>query len=274
MKQYIVDAFTDRVFRGNQAAVCILDEWPDDGLMRNIAKENNFSETAFAVKEGDDYHLRWFTPAGEIDFCGHATLGTSFVIFNYYEKDRSEITFTAQVGKLSVKRREDVFEMDFPVYSLNQVEVTDLMEEAAGIRPLEAYLDRDLLLVLPDAASVRELKPNLGKMKELEGLIVAVTASSDQEGTDCISRVFAPKLNIPEDPVTGSTHCMIAPYWCRRLGRSSLVCVQASERSGILYTSLCENRVKIAGKAVLFSEGTILEGGCFNSEPAGHPESD
>ena len=260
MEQYIVDAFSDEVFGGNQAAVCVLDEWPADGLMQSIAKENNFSETAFAVKEGNDYHLRWFTPGGEIDFCGHATLGASFVILNYYEEAQSEVTFVTQVGKLTVRRKDDVLEMDFPAYSLNRIEVTDQMENAIGVRPLEAYIDRDLLLVLPDAASVRELQPDQSKMKDLEGLLVAVTAPSDQDEHDCVSRVFAPKLNVPEDPVTGSAHCMITPYWCSRLGKNELVCYQASERSGVLYTSLCEDRVKVAGKGVLFSKGTILEG--------------
>jgi len=259
MRQYIVDAFTDKVFSGNQAAVCILDEWPADELMQSIAKENNFSETAFAVKEGENYHLRWFTPGGEIDFCGHATLGTSFVILNYYEKNQSEVTFVTQVGKLTVKRKDDVFEMDFPAYSIQKIEVTDQMEDSIGIRPLEAYIDRDLLLVLPDAASVRELQPDQSKMKDLEGLLVAVTASADQNDYDCVSRIFAPKMNVPEDPVTGSTHCMITPYWCSRLGKNELVCYQASKRSGILYTSLCGDRVKVAGKAVLFSKCVILE---------------
>ena len=259
MKQYIVDAFTNKVFAGNQAAVCILDEWPDDKLMQSIAKENNFSETAFVVKEGNTYHLRWFTPGGEIDFCGHATLGTAYVILNYYEKDQQEVSFNTQVGKVIVKRKDDLYEMNFPAYTLNKVEVTDQMEEALGIRPIEAYIDRDLMLVLPDAASVRNLKPNLNKIKNLEGLLVAVTAPADQEGFDCISRIFAPKLGIPEDPVTGSTHCMITPYWCHRLSKQELICFQASERSGILYTKLCGDRVKIAGQAVLFSKGTILE---------------
>ena len=258
MKQYIVDAFTDRMFGGNQAAVCILDEWPADDLMQSIAKENNISETAFAVKEGDDYRLRWFTPGGEIDFCGHATLGASFVIMNYYEEDQSEITFVTQVGKLNVKRKDDVFEMDFPAYSVQRIEVSDQMEEAIGVRPLEAYIDRDLLLVLPDAASVKELKPDQRKMKDILGLLVAVTAPADLDGYDCVSRIFAPKLNVSEDPVTGSAHCMITPYWCSRLGKNDLVCYQASERSGILYTSLCGDRVKVAGKGVLFSKGTIL----------------
>lgn len=259
MKQYIVDAFTDKVFSGNQAAVCILDEWPVDELMQSIAKENNFSETAFAVKEGDDYHLRWFTPGGEIDFCGHATLGTAFVIFNYYEENKSEITFITQVGKLTVICKDDIFEMDFPAYSIHKIEVTEQMEAAIGIRPLEAYIDRDLLLVLPDTASVKELQPDQRKMKDLEGLLVAVTAPADQDDYDCVSRIFAPKLDVPEDPVTGSTHCMITPYWCSRLGKNRLVCYQASERSGILYTSLHGDRVKVAGKAVLFSKGTVLE---------------
>jgi PhzF family phenazine biosynthesis protein len=259
MKQYIVDAFTDQVFEGNQAAVCILDQWPSDKLMQNIAKENCFSETAFAVKEGHDYHLRWFTPEGEIDFCGHATLGASYVILNYYEKDKTEVTFTTQVGRLTVKRNDDLYEMDFPAYSLKKIEVTNEMQEAIGIPPLEAYIDRDLLLVLNDADAVRNLQPDQNKLEELEGLLVAVTAPAHQEGFDCISRVFAPKLGIPEDPVTGSTHCMITPYWCNRLGKLELSCFQASDRSGMLYTKLCGDRVKIAGKAVLFSKGTILE---------------
>lgn len=259
MKQYIVDAFTNQLFKGNQAAVCILEEWPADSLMLNIAKENNLSETAFTVKEGNAYHLRWFTPGGEIDFCGHATLGTAYVILNYYEKDQSEITFITQVGKLTVMRKNDLYEMDFPAYSLHKIEVTDQIEKAIGIRPLEAYIDRDMLLVLPDAASVKNLQPNQNKLKELDGLLVGVTAPADEEGFDCISRIFAPKLDIPEDPVTGSTHCMITPYWSKRLSKNELSCFQASERSGILYTKICGERVKVAGKALLFSKGTILE---------------
>ncbi|MCI2184112.1 MAG: PhzF family phenazine biosynthesis protein [Olsenella sp.] len=212
MKQYIVDAFTDNVFGGNQAAVCVLDEWPTDSLMQNIAKENNFSETAFAVREENGYRLCRFTPGGGIDFCGHATLGASFVILNYYERGKSEVTFVTQFGKLTVKRQGDVYEMDFPAYSLQRTNVTDQMEGALGVRPLEAYIDRDLLVVLPDAASVEGLNPDQDKMKDLPGLLVAVTAPADRDGYDCVSRVFTPKLSVPEDPVTGSTHCMITPY--------------------------------------------------------------
>ena len=160
MKQYIVDAFAERVFTGNQAAVCIMDEWAETDLMKLIAKENNFSETAFAVKEGNAYQLRWFTPGDEVDFCGHATLGTSFVLFNFYEKEAEEIIFQTQVGTLHVRRKNDLYEMDFPAYTLKEIQVTDEMEQAAGIRPLATYIDRDLLLVLPSEKDVRNVKPD------------------------------------------------------------------------------------------------------------------
>ena len=260
MKQYIVDAFSNKVFGGNQAAFCVLDNWVSDELMQKIAKENNFSETAFAVKEGENYNLRWFTPLSEIDFCGHATLGAAFVLFNFYEKDKGVIIFDTHVGKLTVERKENIYEMDFPAYSLNKVEVTDTMEYALGIRPLEAYIDRDLLLVLPDAESVRKLNPDQAKLKELDGMAMAVTAHSDTDEYDCVSRVFVPGMGIPEDPVTGSTHCMITPYWCGRLDKCEIVCYQASDRGGVLYTKLCGDRVKVAGNAVLYSQGVILEG--------------
>lgn len=259
MKQYIVDAFADRVFSGNQAAVCVLDEWPADVLMQSIAKENRFSETAFTVKEGDVYHLRWFTPSGEIDFCGHATLGATFVLFRYYEKNAENIRFRTQVGELTVTRENDLYQMDFPAYQCREIPITDTMEEALGIRPVEAYLDRDLLLVLPDADTVRFLAPDSGKLLQLDGLLTVVTAVSDLPEYDCVSRVFAPKLGIEEDPVTGSSHCMITPYWCGRLKKKSLVCYQASERKGLLYTRQKENRIEVAGKAVLYSEGEILK---------------
>ena len=259
MKQYIVDAFTDTLFKGNQAAVCVMTSWPDDQLMQNIARENNFSETAFTVKEGNIYHLRWFTPGGEVDFCGHATLGTSYVLFNFYETEAGKITYLTKVGELSVERKDSLYVMDFPAYHLNRVEVTDKMTEAIGIKPLEAYLDRDLLLVLPKADDVRNLRFDLNRISELDGLTLAVTAPSDTEEYDSISRVFVPKLNVNEDPVTGSSHCMIAPYWSRRLGKNKLTCFQASERSGILYVECLGERVSIAGKAVLYSEGEILK---------------
>lgn len=258
MKQFIVDAFTDHVFGGNQAAVCVMDRWPDDALMQKITIENKFSETAFAVKEGEAYHLRWFTPGGEIDFCGHATLGTSYVLFRFYEPDAQVIRFITQVGELTVERDGSRIIMDFPAYSCKSAEVTEQMADAIGAEPLEAYMDRDLLLVLKDAETVRKMQPDMEKLMQLDGLLTVVTAPSDDPAYDSVSRVFGPKLEIDEDPVTGSSHCMITPYWCDRLGKDSLTCFQASERSGILYTQRVDDRIKVAGEAVLYSEGEIL----------------
>lgn len=148
MRQYVVDAFTDFVFRGNQAAVCVLDQWPDDELMMNIARENNFSETAFTVREGDKWHLRWFTPGGEIDLCGHATLGIAYVLFRFYEKDADRLVFTTLSGDLIVTKEGDLLEMELPAYDLVPVEVTDEMEQALGSRLLEAFMGRELLCVM------------------------------------------------------------------------------------------------------------------------------
>lgn len=256
MKQYIVDAFTDKVFSGNQAAVCVLEKWIDDELMQNIATENNFSETAFAVAEKDGYLLRWFTPAGEIDFCGHATLGTAFVILNYYCKNKKRIRFFTQIGEITVNRKDNIYEMDFPAYKLNKISVTDNMTQAIGVKPTEAYIDRDLLLVLDSEEAVINLKPNQEKMKKLDGLCIAVTAKG--KTFDCVSRVFAPELDVAEDPVTGSTHCMIAPYWADKLGETDITAFQASKRTGVLYCKAIGERVIISGKAVLYSVADIL----------------
>lgn len=256
MKQYIVDAFTEELFKGNPAAVCVMDKWISDELMRNIAKENNLSETAFAVKEGDCYHLRWFTPNSEIDFCGHATLGTSFVIANYIEQGCREIKYKTLSGEMSVEVKDGVFVMDFPRYKLNPAEVTREMAEAIGVRPVAAFKDRDLLLVLESEDEVKALKPNQEALAALDGVCIAVTAMGSEY--DCVSRMFAPELNIPEDPVTGSAHCMIAPYWAEKLGKNAITAYQASERGGVLYAEICGERVKISGKAVLFSVNSLI----------------
>ncbi len=256
MKQYVVDAFTNQLFHGNQAAICILDHWIAEETMMNIAKENNFSETAFAVKEGEVYRLRWFTPADEIDFCGHATLACSYVLFNYYEKDKQEIVFNTMVGELIVKRDGDEILMNMPAYNLNPIPVTIEMEEAIGVTPCEAYKDRDLMLVLDTENQVINLNPNIEKLKELDGLGIMVTAKGVDY--DCISRYFAPELSIPEDLVTGSAHCMIGPYWGNRLGKEKLNCYQASERGGSMRVELQGERVLIAGKAVLFSISELM----------------
>ena len=261
MKQYVVDAFADSVFSGNPAAVCINEQWLADEWMQNIAKENNLSETAFVVKKGQTYDLRWFTPGGEIDFCGHATLGSAFVLKHFYEPDCQHILFNTVHGKINVAISGDIYEMDFPAYSLNQVPVTEDIIRAIGVQPTAAYLDRDLLLVLENETDIHNVTVNQELLKKLDGLCVAVTAKSSIY--DCISRVFAPKLHVPEDPVTGSTHCMIVPYWAKILKKNTIVAYQASERTGVLYAKLENNRVKIAGKAVLFSIAEILPGYSF-----------
>ena len=255
MKQYIVDAFTDKVFSGNQAAVCILDTWPDENLMMNIARENNFSETAFAVKEGSKYHLRWFTPGGEIDLCGHATLATAYVVLRFYEHSDS-VTFTTLSGELSVRKHDDLYAMDFPAYELVPVPVTEAMCEALGCVPECAYLGRDLLCVLSSEEQVRECAPDIEMVKSLDGLLVHITARG-HDGTDCVSRSFAPKLGIMEDPVCGSGHCHIVPYWAGVLGKKDITAYQASQRGGYLYCRYEGSRVEIAGRAVLYSRSEI-----------------
>lgn len=251
MKQYIVDAFTDRVFHGNQAGVCILDEWLSEEMMLNIARENNFSDTAFAVKEGEKYHLRWFTPGGEINLCGHATLASAFVLFKFYLQNRSEVVFTSLSGDLIVKREEDLLEIEFPAFRLTKVPVTDAMADALGTRPQEAFLGRDLLCVFDDEEIVRSLSPDADKVKGLDGLLLHATSPGSD--SDCVSRSFAPKLEIIEDPVCGSGHCHIIPYWSERLGKTELIAYQASKRGGTLYCRTQGDKVFLAGKAALFS---------------------
>ena len=251
MRQFIVDAFTEKIFSGNPAAVCVVEDFPPDNLMQSIARENNFSETAFAVKTGTSYRLRWFTPSTEIDFCGHATLATAFVILTQLEQDLSAVEFETLSGKFSVERKGKLFEMNFPAYEPKKIPVTDEMQATVGAKVLEAYLARDLLLVLDSAEAVENLAPDLNKLSKLNGMTQAVTAAGDE--FDCVSRVFAPKIKIPEDPVTGSTHCLIAPYWSGRLGKQKLTARQASARGGVLYCEVLGERVKISGSAALFA---------------------
>ena len=256
MKQFIVDAFTDTVFKGNQAAVCVTDRWLSEELMMNIARENMFSETAFTVKEDDTYRLRWFTPGGEIDFCGHATLAAAFVLFGFYEQESESIVFKTAKGSFTAKRRGELIEMDFHAYAFEHIEITDRMIEALGAIPLAAYRDRDIMFVLRDEDEVRYLQPDLELLSQFDCACIAVTAKGIEY--DCISRVFAPRYGINEDPVTGSAHCMIAPYWSRRLGKESITAYQASARTGVLYCEVCGDRVNISGRAVLFSAAEIM----------------
>ena len=255
IKQYVVDAFTDKVFKGNPAAVCILSEWIPDMLMQNIAKENNLSETAFTVKRENIYELRWFTPGGEIDLCGHATLGTAYVLFRFIEKDSGSISFQSKSGQLTVKKVNELYEMDMPAYPLTEVPVTDEMELAIGFRPSEAWLGRDLVCVMADEQQVLQAMPNEERLKELDGLLLQLTA----KGTtyDCVTRSFAPKLNVLEDPVCGSGHCHVIPLWANKIKKRELIAFQASKRSGVLYCRIENDRVILAGKAILYSKAEI-----------------
>ena len=255
MKQYTVDAFTSRVFSGNPAAVCVMEGYPPDEVLLDIARENNLSETAFAVREGGGYRLRWFTPGGEIDLCGHATLATAFVLLNFYEPESERVVFSTMSGELTVTRRGGLYEMDFPAYELRRVPVTEEMVAAFGASPSEAYMGRDLLCVFDDERTVREMAPDVDKLRDLPGLLQHATARG--AGTDCVSRSFAPKLSVQEDPVCGSGHCHIVPYWAARLGRADIMAYQASRRGGTLYCRDCGRRIAIAGEAVLFAESEL-----------------
>lgn len=255
MKQYIVDAFTDKIFHGNPAAVCVMDKWLPDNIMMDIADENHLSETAFAVKEDGKYRLRWFSPGGEVDLCGHATLAAAFIILNFYECGMESVEFTTMSGKLTVVKNGDLYEMDFPAYKLNQIPVTEEMTAAIGIRPLEAWMARDLVCILPNQADVLKYTPELTKVKELPGLLLHTTSMG--KDSDCVTRSFAPKLNIPEDPVCGSGHCHVVPLWSEKLCKKSIIAYQASKRGGILYCKLNDERITLAGNAVVFAESEI-----------------
>lgn len=256
MKQYVVDAFTDRVFGGNPAAVCVMDKWLDEDTMMNITLENNLSETAFCVWENGKYHLRWFTPGGEIDLCGHATLGTAYVIMNYVKPELGTVRFDTLSGELCVERKGELYEMDFPAYELKPVPVTDVMADAIGVRPVKAFMGRDLLCVLENAEQVRRYTPDMEKVKELDGLLLHTTAAGSGE-YDCVSRSFAPKLNVIEDPVCGSGHCHIVPYWAGVKSSDNIVAYQASRRGGTLYCRMEGERIKMSGKAVTYSVAEI-----------------
>lgn len=255
MKQYVVDAFTDKVFGGNPAAICVMDEWLADDTMIQITRENNLSETAFVVKEGTEYKLRWFTPGGEIDLCGHATLATAYVITEFIEPETTEVRFRTLSGLLTVIKKGKFFEMDFPAYEMEKAEITEEMAEAMGVAPQEAYMGRDLLCILESEDQVRNLNPNLEKVNLLNGLLLHVTAQGKEY--DCVSRSFAAKCNVAEDPVCGSGHCHIIPFWANRLGKNTLVAYQASQRGGTLYCEYQGDRVKLSGEAALYSIADI-----------------
>lgn len=257
MKQYIVDAFTNKPFAGNPAAVCVMDHWPSEQAMMKLAMENNLSETAFIVKEKTGYHLRWFTPGTEVELCGHATLASSYVILNFYEPNSNEVKFHTLSGELTVRRKGSLYEMDFPTYELHEIPVTDAMEQAFGARPVKAVLGLDLICVFESEETVRKMHPNQELLRGIEGRIQNATALGTD--TDCVSRSFCPKLSIAEDPVCGSAHCQIAAYWSQQRNKKEIDAYQASKRGGYLHCTLQENdRITISGEAALVAVSEIV----------------
>ena len=255
MRQYVVDAFTDKVFAGNPAAVCVMDKWLDDRTMQSIAIENNLSETAFAVKEGDAYRLRWFTPGGEVELCGHATLATAYVITRFYEPEQTVVRFDTLSGRLTVEKQGDLLMMDFPSFELRPVAVTSQMIQALGAEPVEAYVGADMVCVLESEEQVRGVHPNLELIRQMDGVCLHVTAPG--HAYDCVTRSFAPKCNVAEDPVCGRGHCHVIPYWANKTGKTEFTAYQASARGGELYCSYAGSRTVLRGKAALFSVAEI-----------------
>jgi PhzF family phenazine biosynthesis protein len=252
---YQIDAFTSHVFRGNPAAVCPLEGWLDDPVLQAIAQENNLSETAFFVRETQDYRIRWFTPVAEVDLCGHATLASGFVIFNYLDPTINRVTFHSRSGPLSVVREEELLSMDFPSQPPQSCSPPGELLDGLGGELLEVLCSEDYFVVFPGERDIRALNPDMGTLKRLDLRGVIVTAPGDE--VDFVSRFFAPSLGIDEDPVTGSAHCALTPYWSRRLGKNDLHAYQVSRRGGELFCIDRGDRVSISGRAVRYMEGSI-----------------
>lgn len=252
---YQVDAFASRPFEGNPAAVCPLDAWLPDDLMQSIALENNLSETAFFVPEGEGYAIRWFTPAAEVDLCGHATLASAWVLFNRLGFAGDTVAFSSRSGPLSVSRDDALLVLDFPAQPPRPCATPPGLAEALGAEPAECLEFVDLLAVFDAPETVLSLAPDTGALAALDYRGVIVTAAADDY--DFISRFFAPAVGVPEDPVTGSAHTKLAPFWAGRLGKRQLTARQASARGGDVFCALLGDRVLIAGHAAPYLEGSI-----------------
>ena len=254
-----VDAFADQVLRGNPAAVCLLEDWLTDSVMQQMAAEHNQAETVFVRKEGNGkFGLRWFTPGVEVDLCGHATLAAAFVLFNEGAVN-SSVTFDTRSGSLTVQKVGDLFIMDFPAMVPEPCAPPDGLLDALNITHCSKVLKaRDHVVVLESQQAVLGVTPDMQQLRKFDWVVV--TAPGDV--ADCVSRFFAPGAGVPEDPVTGSAHCTLAPYWCEELGKRTLHARQISSRGGDIFCEYQGDRVKLAGQAVLYSKGTIyLSGG-------------
>jgi len=257
LKLYQIDAFTDRPFSGNPAAVCILDEWLPTQTMQSIAEENNLSETAFAVKNDNVYEIRWFTPNTEVDLCGHATLATAFVIFNYYDTDANALEFhSSRSGSLYVKNEEHELSMNFPVDQIREVDSNSVLNQALKRAPIQTWKGKtDYVLVYESQEDIEMLNPDFSALSKVDARGIVVTAPGSK--VDFVSRFFGPQVGVNEDPVTGSAHTSLTPYWANVLKKNELVAKQVSSRGGDLKCESLEDRVKISGNAKLYMIGEI-----------------
>ena len=256
MNLYFVDSFTDSLFSGNPAGVLITSEWLSDKLMQSIAAENNLAETAFVVPEANDFGIRWFTPVTEVDLCGHATLASAYVMFNELDYPKKSIHFHSKSGLLSVTKDGDWLTLDFPADTMHATELTPDLQKTTSANILEAYKGRsDYMLVLPDEKAVHDSHFNLGEIKKLGNRGVIFTAEGSD--VDFVSRFFAPAVGVDEDPVTGSAHTSLTPYWVGRLGKNNLTAKQLSARGGFLKCTLQGDRVLMSGQARLYMKGKI-----------------
>lgn len=256
LRLFQVDAFADRLFSGNPAAVCPLDSWLPERTMQAIAMENNLSETAFIVAEEHVWRIRWFTPTTEVKLCGHATLAAAFVYFRHIAPDAHEVTFASLSGPLSVRRHSEHLTLDFPLQRAEPVPPPALLGQALGTEPLEVHATEDWLVLLESEEAVRRLAPDMALLKRLDRRGVIVTAPGNE--CDFVSRFFAPRCGIDEDPVTGSAHTILTPFWAERLGREKLHARQLSARGGELHCELKDERVFISGRVVPYLTGTIV----------------
>ncbi len=252
---YQIDAFAKKTFEGNPAAICPLQEWLADDILLSIAEENNLSETAFFIATKEGFHIRWFTPLTEVDLCGHATLAAAFVIFNYLDYRQDTISFESKSGTLMVSRNETLLVMDFPSQPPTPCSLPIEIERALKIKPVECLKSEDYIIVLENEQQVLDAKPELSLISNIDLRGIILTAKSNSY--DFVSRFFAPKYGIDEDPVTGSAYTQLTPYWAKQLDKNKLHSKQISSRGGELFCELLDNRVSIAGYAVKYLQGEI-----------------
>jgi len=264
MKLAQVDAFTDRPFGGNPAAVCLLNEPVSDQWMQNVAKEMNLSETAFLLKESASFNLRWFTPETEVELCGHATLAAAHMLWEWnLVQLNDDIEFSTLSGRIYARRSDKWIEMDFPAEPPKESTYPKVLLEALGVKVAQVARNRfDYLVILESEEAVKEVRPNFGLLMEVDTRGVIVTAKSDSTDADFVSRFFAPRVAVDEDPVTGSAHCCLAPYWAKRLDKDELVGYQYSERGGTVRTRIADDRVFLSGKALTIFLGDLSSAVC------------